>query len=173
MSQPQLDPIGAEAVARSQVSPAPARHRKHRMGRILFKVAVMAVIFLAGGVSGWLYGVRFAVTTAVEQKANMRDIPDRAIPHLAKDLSLTAEQLPEFERIFRKYHEEMTRVEADRAGQVHEYFYEMGRDILPLLNPDQQAEFRKIHHKICAYILGPIPQLSGQTERPHDPCDDL
>jgi hypothetical protein len=147
---------------------------QHRIRRVLFTLLLMAVIFLAGGVSGWLYGVRFAVSTAIEQKANMRDVPDRAIPRLVRDLALTPEQLPEFERIFRKYHAEMTRVEADRALQVHQYFYEMGRDILPLLTPEQQTKFREVHHRICAFILGPIPRLDGTDESSsHDPCDDL
>jgi len=145
-----------------------------RLLRLTVKLLLFAVVFVAGGVSGWLYGVRFAVTSINEQKANMADIPDRAIPRLAKDLSLTPEQLPEFERIFRGYHAKMTQVEAKRALEVHQYFYEMGRDILPLLNDAQKKEFRAIHHRICAFILGPIPREAGRNgSKPHDPCDDL
>lgn len=169
MTAPDHEPTAGGAAPPKAVPLRP----KHPVRRIVFKIAVMLVIFLAGGVSGWLSGVRFAISTVNEQKTNMRDVPDRALPRLQRDLSLTPEQLPEFERIFRKYHAQMTEVEADRAMQVHQYFYEMGRDILPLLDEEQKVKFRELHHRICAFILGPIPRLAGESVAPHDPCSDL
>lgn len=148
--------------------------RRRPVLRFVVKVFVLAVIFLAGGVSGWLYGVRFAVDSILEQKRNMAEIPDRVLPRLEDDLALTQDQVPDFNRIFREYHAQMTRVEAKRALEVHTLFYHMGKEILPLLDEEQATEFRDIHRRICTVALGPIPAGVGEDgSTPEDPCEDL
>lgn len=152
-------------------------HRHPRRGpftRLVLKFLLLAVIFIAGGVCGWLYGVRFVVDTLIEQQRNMAEVPDRVIPRLEDDLSLTGEQAPEFERIFRDYHARMTKVEAKRVLEVHQLWYEMGKEILPLLDEEQATEYREIHRHICTVILGPIPQGTGEGgSTPKDPCAGL
>lgn len=142
--------------------------------RLAAKLIVMLVIFAAGGVSGFLYGINFSFREMRYHAEHMDELPDNAIPRMAKDLSLTAEQLPEFDRIFRKYHGEIARTEGENAVKVHEYFYEMGKEILPLLNEKQAAEFRELHRKICTVFLPAIPKyLSTEGKAPHHPCEDL
>lgn len=148
--------------------------RRGRFTRVLLKFLLLAVIFIAGGVCGWLYGVRFVVDTLIEQQRNMAEVPDRVIPELEDKLRLTEEQFPEFDRIFREYHAQMTKVEAKRVLEVHELWYEMGKEILPLLDDEQATKFRDIHDRICSFILGPIPEGMGEGgSTPEDPCKDL
>lgn len=146
----------------------------HPALRLLLKLAVMLVIFCAGGVSGFLYGIDFSFREMRHHAEHMDELPDNAIPRMAEDLSLSAEQLPEFARIFRKYHVDIAKVEGENAVKVHELFYEMGKEILPLLDEAQAAEFRELHRKICTVFLPPIPKyLSADGKAPHHPCEDL
>lgn len=147
---------------------------RHPALRVLFKVAVMVVIFAAGGVSGFLYGINFSFREMRYHAEHMDELPDNAIPRMAKDLSLTPTQIPEFDRIFRKYHVEIANVEGENAVKVHELFYEMGKEILPLLDEKQAAEFRELHRKICTVFLPPIPKYNAPDGKvPHHPCADL
>jgi len=142
--------------------------------RLLFKLAVLVLIFSAGGVSGFLYGINFSFREMRFHAEHMDELPDHAIPRMAEDLALTPEQLPEFERIFRKYHTDIATAEGQNAVKVHELFYEMGKEILPLLNETQAAEFRELHRKICTVFLPPIPMyLKVDGKSPHHPCEDL
>jgi hypothetical protein len=146
----------------------------HPVLRLLFKVLIMLVILCAGGVSGFLYGIDFSFREMRHHAEHMDELPNNAIPRMAKDLSLTPDQLPEFERIFRKYHVDIARVEGENAVKVHELFFEMGKEILPLLNTAQATEFRELHRKICTVFLPPIPQyLIVESKAPHHPCEDL
>lgn len=142
--------------------------------RLLLTLSVLLLIFGAGGVSGFLYGINFSFSEMRHHAEHMDELPDNAIPRVAKTLKLTPEQLPEFDRIFRKYHSEIATAEGHNAVKVHELFYAMGKEILPLLDEVQAAEFRELHRKICTVFLPPIPlylKVDGQV--PHHPCEDL
>lgn len=142
--------------------------------RLLLKLSVLALIFGAGGVSGFLYGINFSFREMRHHAEHMDELPDNAIPRVAKDLNLSPEQFPEFERIFRKYHADIATVEGENAVKVHELFYAMGKEILPLLDENQAAEFRELHRKICTVFLPPIPMyLKVDGKSPHHPCEDL
>jgi hypothetical protein len=142
--------------------------------RLLLKLTVLALIFGAGGVSGFLYGINFSFREMRHHAEHMDKLPDYAIPRMAEDLALTPDQLPEFDRIFRKYHTDISTAEAENAVKVHELFYAMGKEILPLLNETQAAEFRELHRKICTVFLPPIPMyLKVDGKSPHHPCEDL
>jgi hypothetical protein len=90
------------------------------------------------------------------------------VPRLADQLGLTEEQLPEFDTAFRKYHAKITEAETKNAVAVHQYFYEMGKEILPLLDADQATAFRETHRKICTVFLPPIPR-GGDVGQHHCP----
>lgn len=140
--------------------------------RMLFKLLLMAAIFLAGGVSGALYGINFSFSQMRYHAEHPEELPDNAIPQLADRLSLSPAQLPEFDRIFRKYHTEIAGAEGENAIKVHQIFYEMGTEILPLLDEAQAAEFREIHRKICTVFLPPLPKNTASAPL-HHPCEDL
>ena len=86
--------------------------------RLLFKLAVLVLIFSAGGVSGFLYGINFSFREMRFHAEHMDELPDHAIPRMAEDLALTPEQLPEFERIFRKYHTDIATAEGQAAARA-------------------------------------------------------
>lgn len=142
--------------------------------RLLLKLSVLALIFGAGGVSGFLYGINFSFREMRHHAEHMDELPDNAIPRVAKELNLSPEQLPDFDRIFRKYHTDIATVEGQNAVKVHEIFYAMGKEILPLLDEAQASTFRELHRKICTVFLPPIPMyLKVDGETPQHPCEDL
>ena len=148
--------------------------RRRPWVRLLCKLLIMLVIFLAGAVSGALYGIDFSFRQMRYHAEHMDELPDNAIPRLAKDLALAPEQLQNFDRIFRKYHVDIARVEGENAVRVHQLFYEMGREILPLLDETQRAKFLEIHRKICSVFLPPLPKYgSDGGTAPEHPCEDL
>lgn len=140
--------------------------------RVLLKLLLMALIFLAGGVSGALYGVNFSFSQMRYHAEHPEELPDNAIPRLADKLSLSPAQLPEFDRIFRKFHAEIAGAEGENAIRVHQIFYEMGKEILPLLDETHATEFREIHRKICTVFLPPLPKNPADLPL-HHPCEDL
>lgn len=125
--------------------------------RLVVKLMLFVVIFGAGGITGMFYGINLAFSKMREHATHMAELPDNVIPRLASQLSLTEEQLPEFDAIFRKHHVEITRLEADSAVAVHQEFYALGKELLALLDEKQTAEFKETHRKICTVFLPPIP----------------
>ena len=152
------------------------KHRyreKHSPGpfvRLMVKLIVMLLIFGAGGVTGMFYGLNLAFSKMREHAVHMAELPDTIIPRLADQLELTADQLPEFDAIFRQKHAEITKTVGANAVRVHELFYEMGKEIVALLDKKQAAKFREIHRKLCSVFLPPIP-LGTKGAEHH--CSDL
>lgn len=142
--------------------------------RIALRVLLMLVIFLAGAVSGALYGIDFSFRQMRDHAEHMDELPDHVVPRLANDLALTPDQRDAFDRIFRKHHDAIAKAEGENAIRVHQIFYEMGREILPLLNETQQAQFREVHRKICSVFLPPLPKYkTGDGASPAHPCEGL
>ena len=139
------------------------RHRKsegHRRGpfmRVLVKLLLLLLVFSAGGITGGFYGLNLAFSKMREHATHIAELPDHAVPRLAEQLSLTDEQLPLFDAAFRRHHSLIVEVEGQNAVAVHQHFYEMGKEILALLDETQAAEFRETHRKICSVFLPPFP----------------
>ncbi len=136
------------------------QREKHTRGpfmRLMVKLTVMLLIFGAGGVTGMFYGLNLAFSKMREHGVHMAELPDTVIPRLADQLELTDEQLPKFDEVFRRHHAEITRTVGGNAVRVHQLFYEMGKEIIALLDEEQAAEFREIHRKLCSVFLPPIP----------------
>lgn len=148
--------------------------RRHPWLRLLCKFLIMLVIFLAGGISGALYGIDFSFRQMRDHAEHMDELPDNVIPRLAEDLALTPTQLEGFDRVFRNYHSDIARVEGENAIKVHQLFYDMGKEILPLLDETQAAQFREVHRKICTVFLPPLPKyVSSGDAPPVHPCEGL
>ena len=97
----------------------------------------------------------------------MAELPDTVVPRPAEQLHLPEEQTPAFDAIFRRHHAMIAETESENAVKVHQSFYEMGKEILELLNEEQAAEFRETHRKICTVFLPPIPL--GEEGQHHCP----
>jgi len=136
----------------------------------MVKLTVMLLIFGAGGVTGMFYGLNLAFSKMREHGVHMAELPDTVIPRLAEQLELTEEQLPKFDAVFRRHHAEITQTVGTNAVRVHQLFYEMGKEIIALLDAEQAAKFREIHRKLCAVFLPPIPL---GTEGGEHPCPEL
>ena len=105
-----LDLLAGDRLLAGQPQIDPARPFAARPGHYAAKAKNVLVIFCAGGVSGFLYGIDFSFREMRHHAEHMDELPDNAIPRMAEDLSLSAEQLPEFDRIFRKYHVDIERI---------------------------------------------------------------
>jgi len=145
-------------------------HRDVRDGsafkRLIVKLLLFLLIFGAGGITGMFYGLNLAFSKMREHATHMGELPDHVVPRLASKLSLTEEQLPPFDAIFREHHAEITRLAAENAVEVHRHFYEMGKGLLALLDEKQAADFRETHRKICTLFLPPIPHVAdGDAHR--------
>lgn len=153
---------------------APGPGRRGRAVRLAVKLAVLCVIFAAGAVAGALWGINYTFSQLHYQAEHMSELPDTVVPRLSDRLSLNPEQRTVFDQIFRKYHAQIAASEGENAVKVHQYFYEMGKEILAILDEKQAAEFREFHRKICTVFLPPIPQgfkVNGEPVR--HPCEDL
>lgn len=125
--------------------------------RVVIKLLLFTLVFGAGGITGMFYGLHLAFSKMREHATHMAELPDHVVPRLAEQLELTDEQLPKFDAIFRLHHARITKVESENAVNVHQSFYDMGKEILALLDEEQSAEFRETHRKICTVFLPPIP----------------
>lgn len=141
--------------------------------RRLIKAAVLLFIFGAGAVSGMLYGIHFSFQKMDEHAENMNELPDNAIPRLAEEFALTPEQLPEFDRIFRKHYSEIARAQGENAIKAHQHWAEMGKEMLPLLNETQAAAFRETHRKICTVFLPHLPRTQADGAPTAHPCEEV
>ena len=121
------------------------------------KLLIFVIIFGAGSVSGMFYGIYLTFNKMQDHAKHMAELPDHVVPRLAEQFDLSDDQLTQFDTVFRKYHGQITEVETENAVQVHDLFYEMGKEIIPLLNEEQVAEFRETHRKICTVFLPVIP----------------
>ena len=137
------------------------RHKEKRVRgpfmRLVVKLMLFVLIFGAGGITGMFYGLNLAFSKMREHATHMAELPDNVMPRLTSQLTLTDEQLPKFDAVFRRHHAEITRLEADNAVKVHQEFYDMGKELLALLDEKQAVEFREILRKICTVFLPPIP----------------
>jgi hypothetical protein len=132
--------------------------------RTMVKLTIMLVIFGAGGVTGMFYGINLAFSKMKEHARHMGELPDIVVPRLAGRIDLREEQIPEFDQIFRRHHALITESEGSNAVRVHKAFFEMGKEVLPLLDDAQATKFREEHRKICSVFLPTIPLELEENE---------
>ena len=146
------------------------KHRRGPFMRLVVKLTVMLVIFGAGGVTGMFYGLNLAFSKMKDHGRHMAELPDHVVPRLADRIDLREEQVPEFDEVFRRHHALITESEGANAVRVHKAFFEMGKEVLPLLDEAQATKFREEHRKICSVFLPTIP-LSLESSEHH--CSEL
>lgn len=133
------------------------RPRRGPLMRVVVKLLLLLLVFGAGGITGGFYGLNLAFNKMREHATHIAELPDHVVPRLADQLSLTEEQLPLFDAAFRLHHAKIVEIEGQNAVDVHQHFYEMGKEILGLLDEEQATEFRETHRKICSVFLPPFP----------------
>ncbi len=145
---------------------------KHRHGekrvrspfmRLTIKLTLMLVIFSAGGVTGTLYGLNLAFSKMREHAEHINELPDTVIPKLADDLALKGDQLAAFDEAFRRHHAVIAQLESENSVAVHQEFYELGKEIMPILNAEQAAEFKETLRKVCTVFLPPLANASDES----------
>ena len=118
------------------VSPLPERGRSPWWGR-----ALIAVVFLSGGVLGSIGGAYFVHQRITSLLHHPEQVPDRVLPIMRSRLRLTDEQFTRVDAIVRRHHATLESLRREVAPRVGQELQAMRDEVSTVLDTDQQARW--------------------------------
>jgi Spy/CpxP family protein refolding chaperone len=110
--------------------------------------------FVAGGMTGALFGVHLIRHHLTLGPPHSGDVPDRMREHLRRTLDLTAEQEKKVSPIVDATSTKLETIRLETAERVRAVMEESKKEIAPLLTPDQQKKLDKLeseHRKMMLH----------------------
>ena len=109
-------------------------------------IAALVVIFLAGTVTGWLFGLALSHRRP-PRPPRRDDMAAHMRERMARDLSLTAQQAEKIDPLITQSAGELDRIRKETDGRVMRIIDDLHAKVAAELTPDQVAKLKAVSER--------------------------
>lgn len=128
------------------------------------RVALMMAIFLSGAIVGAVAGGYVARQQMLFMLQHPEQIPDRVLPRIRSQLSLSDEQTSQVDAIVRRRHAAMEVARSKCYPELVAEFEGLCSDIAEVLSPKQRDRWDELRELVKQRYLPAPPHKSDQSE---------
>ncbi len=122
-------------------------------GSFRIRLILFAVVFACGAIVGGVGGSLLTRQRMLAFLRNPEQVPDRIVPLIQSELGLNSEQAAQVEEIVRQRYARIESLRAEVYPSQREEFAAMYKDVVPLLNEQQQRAWTELRNTVEQHYL--------------------